>query len=210
MEKGKEITMFDSSECKYSSYEEFEKQKILCRECLVGKTYNCVVCSDGCKKNPIVVVAGEAPGNDELISGSPFVGKAGKKLRATINQLGFNKENTLITNVMPCRPLDNKFPIDRDLVLNCARKWVFQELLLLKPKFLLLLGNQPLNYIAGQTGITSKRGTWISIGSFECMPTYHPSFVIRKMYMEDGKEIEENFINDIKQVAVKAGFVKGE
>lgn len=200
--------MFECTECKYSSYEEFEKQKILCRECEVGKIYNCVVCSDGCKKNPIVVISGESPGSDELILGSPFVGKAGKKLRTTINQLGFNKENTLITNVIPCRPLDNKFPDDKEMVLNCARRWVFQELMLLKPRFILLLGNQPLNYIAGETGITSKRGQWISVVPFQCMPTYHPSYVIRKMYMENGKEVEDNFVNDIKQVAIAAGFIK--
>ena len=199
---------YSSTECKYSSYEEFEKQKILCRECEVGKAYNCVVCSDGCKNNPIVVLVGEAAGQTEIEENRPFVGKAGKKLRSTINQLGFNKENTLITNVIPCRPLDNKFPDSRDLVLNCARKWVFQELILLKPKFLLLLGNQPLNYIAGETGITSKRGKWIEVDQFKAMPTYHPSYVIRKMYMEEGKQIEENFVNDIKQVAIKAGFIK--
>ena len=190
----------------YSSYEEFEESKIKCRDCHVGSVYDRVICSDGCKDHPKIVICGEAPGRDEVDQGVPFVGKAGKLLRNVINKVGFRRDNALITNVIPCRPLNNKFPSDVILIKNCASKWLAQELALLKPEALLLLGNQPLKFLLGQVGITSKRGTWMKLGDIHVMPTYHPSYVLRKRYMKDGKEIITNFVNDVREVARLCGI----
>jgi len=198
---------------KFKSYEEFESRKVKCRDCFVGGTYSKVVPSDGCKSVPIVMVIGECPGADEVISGLPFVGKAGKLLRPTLNEFGFSKFNTLISNVMPCRPENNKFPTDRTIVHDCYSKWLREEILLTKVKYLLLLGAQPLKILIGQQGITKVRGQWFDL-SFEehnrntikALPTFHPSYVLRKEHMAEGKEIKEQFRNDIKEVAIKAEF----
>jgi len=190
----------------YNSYQEFEAKKTACRDCPVGLVYDCVVCSDGCKTNPVVMVCGEAPGNDELWSGKPFWGKAGKKLRYTLNKFGFRMHNTLITNVIPCRPLDNKFPVDTKMVKECVAKWLWVEIQMLRPKFMILLGNQPLKFILGRSGITSCRGEWYELEQIKMMPTYHPSYVIRKSHMSDGAEIDSEFEGDIRAVADAAGF----
>jgi DNA polymerase len=58
------------------------------------------------------------------------------------------------------------------------------------------------------TGITNLRGKWVDYNGIPCMPTYHPSYVQRKEHMEEGKQIKEDFISDIKTVAEKAGFIK--
>lgn len=188
----------------YKDYEEFNVAKEACRDCYVGQTYNKVVLSDGCKINPKVLIIGECPGADEIISGTPFVGKAGKLLRATLNKYGFRKNNSLISNTIPCRPLDNKFPKEEDMVAACFEKWLLQEITLTKPKYVLLIGAIPLKYVLGQKGITKCRGQWFE----NYMPTYHPSYVLRKMYMKEGKQILEHFENDIKEVAIKAGIYK--
>ena len=190
----------------FLNYDDFDSAKRMCRECSVGSVYNCVVCSDGCKASPLVVISGEAPGREELEQGRPFVGKAGKLLRDSINNLGFRRSNTLITNVIPCRPLDNKFPTDVALVKSCVSKWLEQELALLQPKVMILLGNQPLRFIMGCTGITSLRGTWLELGAIRVMPTYHPSYVIRKMHMADGEQITSEFLGDLKLAAQAVGL----
>ena len=187
-------------------YNDFEIKKVKCRDCSVGKVYNCVVPSDGNKKDPIVLICGEAPGSDELIQGFPFVGKAGILLRRTLNQFGYNKSNCLITNVLPCRPENNKFPSDSKLVDNCVYQWLRVEIELTKPKFILLIGATPTKFLLSKTGITQLRGQCFEYKGIPCIPTLHPSYVLRKQYMKEGKEIQANFSEDIKKVAELAGF----
>ena len=197
----------------YSKYEDFEREKVKCRDCSVGMVFNQVICSDGCKNDPVVMVIGEAPGKDELAKGRPFVGKAGKLLRATLNEYGYRQSNTIISNILPCHPNDNKFPTDKNLVCNCVRKWLAEEIKLLQPEYILSLGNQPLRFILEEDGITKSRGKWKHIWPkglphlISCMPTYHPSYVLRKEYMSEGNEIKQQFRQDIEELAKKAGII---
>jgi len=199
----------------YKDYAEFNAAKEACRDCYVGKTYNKVIPSDGCK-NPKVLIIGEAPGNLEVEQGKPFVGRAGKLLRVTLSKHGFNETNSLISNVLPCRPEGNKFPKEEDIVEACVNKWLMQEIELVKPKYILLVGSTSLYYLLKIRGITVNRGKWFYLSKeqqetgegVQCMPTYHPSYVLRKMYMTEGKQILEHFENDIKEVAIKAGIYK--
>jgi len=196
----------------YDGYCSFEKDKEACRQCSVGMVYGKVVLSSGCKENPKVIVVGEAPGKDEVEQGEPFVGKAGKLLRLVLGECGFRKTNSLISNIIPCRPENNKFPQDASLVKACSNKWLVNEILLTKPSQLLLLGSQPLKYVLGLSGITKLRGKWYDFSAgldepIKCMPTFHPSYVLRKKYMSGGKAIRQSFEEDIKTVAKAAGFV---
>jgi len=192
----------------YQNYEEFNVSKEKCRDCEIGRVYNRVVLSDGNTINPIVVVIGEAAGSSEVEIGKPFVGKAGKLLRATLNLFGYNKGNSLITNTIPCRPKDNVFPKDEELIIKCMDKWLFAEIDMLKPKYLLLIGATPTKYILDMSGITKIRGQIFHYNNIPSIPTYHPSFVLRKQYMAEGKDIKECFEKDIKMVATMAGFKK--
>ena len=198
---------------KFSQYVSFEAAKEQCRCCSVGLIYDKVVLSSGCKGNPTVLILGEAPGKDEVIGGEPFVGRAGKLLRSVLCKYKFRKTNTLISNIIPCRPENNKFPQDTELVKRCCNKWLANEISLTKPDYMLLLGSQPLKYILNMSGITKLRGEWYNFSSDElgkvikCMPTFHPSYVLRKEHMTKGKIIKQNFTNDIKTVAKEAGFI---
>lgn len=198
---------------KYTSYEEFEKAKCQCRSCSVGLVYNCVVCSQGNKINPKIIIVGEAPGKDELLASppTPFVGKAGKLLRKVLEENNINSSNSLITNTIPCRPLNNKFPNDDSLVIECKNTWLKEELRLTNPDILLLVGAKSLKFLLNMEGITRIRGKFIkkrfNNKTIYIMPTFHPSFVLRKEYMAEGKQILQDFKNDIKNVAVLAGLM---
>lgn len=205
--------MTESSTSRFSSYRQFDDAKIHCRECHVGHVYDHVVCSDGCFGRPRVVVCGEAPGADEVVEGRPFVGAAGKVLRPVMNEFGFRKSNATITNVIPCRPERNQFPDDDDLVRRCMAMWLCEELRILDPDLLLVLGATPLKFLLMASGITAIRGRWCRLPNWHrevwAMPTYHPAFVLRKSKMQGGDEILAQFRSDIKAVAVRAGFVAG-
>ena len=197
------------------TYDEFNASKSACRDCWVGKVYDKVVSSDGCLSNPRVMVIGEAPGKDEIVEGKPFVGKCGKLLRSTMNTAGYRTDNTTISNIIPCRPPDNKFPKDNAIVKACIAKWLFREMVILKPTHILLVGSQPLKFVLGMDGITRNRGTWFplcidGLSAFHspiyCLPTFHPSYVLRHAYMKDGQEILAKFKQDIDTVAKASGI----
>lgn len=189
-------------------YKDFEENKLKCRACDVGKVYNCVVPSDGNKINPTVLIIGECPGADELVAGKPFIGKAGKLLRSTLNKFGYNENNSIITNTIPCRPCDNQFPKEVQLINSCMEKWLFQEIEILKPQYILLIGATPTKYLLKKkTGISLLRGQWFEFKNIPCVSTYHSSYVLRKQYMQEGKEIREDFEADIKCMAEKACFI---
>lgn len=192
----------------YQAHKDFDQAKEQCRDCLIGKVYNRVVLADGNSVDPVVLIIGEAPGREEVEHGKPFIGKAGKLLRSTLNQFGFRRANSLITNTIPCRPEDNKFPKDDSIVKSCTEKWLYQEIRLTHPKYIMLVGATPLKFVLGMTGITKSRGNWYRFQDTEtlCMPIFHPSYVNRKEYMEEGKIIKKQFIEDIETVAKKAGF----
>jgi DNA polymerase len=192
------------------SYQKFNEAKLSCRSCEVGMAYDQVVPSDGDTIHPVVMVIGEAPGKDELTQGSPFVGKCGKLLRNNLRVCGCHSGNTVITNVLPCRPPKNKFPKDNDLVKSCVNKWLMEEIKILKPSIILLVGSTPLKFVLGMKGITSCRGKWYPLKGMGfpviCMPTYHPSYVLRKEHMKEGPEIRLAFVKDIEAVTNVAGF----
>ena len=160
-------------------------------------------------ESPILMVCGEAPGGSEDEAGEPFVGKAGQTLRAVLRDTGvLDKGNTLISNVLKCRPPGNKFPTDGRPAV-CVSKWLSEEIRIAAPKRILLLGNVPLKYLVGMQGITKVRGTWLNVRGIRAMATYHPSYVCR----QDGEgdvATRENFEADISEVAGEVRDILGQ
>jgi uracil-DNA glycosylase family 4 len=195
----------------YKNYAEFNRAKQGCRACEIGKVYNCVVGSEGCTDNPLVMIVGEAPGADEVRRRRPFIGKSGQVLRRALRPCGYTKHNTLISNTIPCRPLDNQYPDDTLLVGECMARWLHPEIMLLRPKYMLILGAKALNAIFGLDGITARRGKWLLLETgglrIECLPTYHPSYVLRVRKLKGGHRKVADFVADIREVAACAGFL---
>lgn len=204
----------------YSTYKEFDECKLKCRECPVGLIYDRVVLSVGNKVDPLYMVIGEAPGKDEVKVGQPFVGKAGNVLRKECITNRLTPKNTLITNTIPCRPENNQFPNDKDLVCRCMRRWILEEIQLIKPKYILLVGATPTKYVLGiKTPISKVRGQVFegltiqaesgedtfqdcyNIPNIKCIPTFHPSYIVRNGSSELGKIVREQFQSDIRKFA---------
>lgn len=191
----------------FRTYEEFNKAKQQCRECEVGQVYNQVVKSEGNTENPDVLIIGECPGREEVEHQKPFVGQSGKILRKALSQAGINSNNSLITNTIPCRPENNKFPKDDMLVFRCRNVWLREEIRLISPNVILLVGSKPLKYTLNLTGITKWRGTIFKKKIKETekpisvIPTFHPAYLKRKKGSQDGETIQNNFVQDIETAA---------
>lgn len=127
--------------------------------------------------NAEVMIVGEAPSAREDETGEPFVGKSGQLLNEVLEQFGFDRDEMFVTNAVSCRPPDNRTPTKAEI--NKCRVWLDHQIDRVKPKFVLLLGNTPLQSVTGAAGITKQRGRPFEKDGILYIPTYHPSFILR-------------------------------
>lgn len=173
-----------------------------CSSCKMRAGCTQVVLGAGQLNKPLLLIVGEAPGQQDDEEGEPFTGAVGEILRVALRKTGIIKRtNSLITNVLKCRPPKNKFPKGEPAEI-CVTKWLWEEIKLAAPQRMLLLGGTALKYVAALDGITACRGQWYNIRGVRTMATFHPSFILRQNntgLMSYGATFED----DIKQVALE-------
>jgi DNA polymerase len=155
------------------------KQEILtCTKCNLSKTRNHVIYGEGNENAPILII-GEAPGRDEDLQGRPFVGKSGQLLDKILDACGFTREkHVFISNIVKCRPPDNRVPTTQEAVV--CMPYLLKQIELINPIMLILLGATALKYMVGsEHRITRERGTWLNLQGRLAMPVYHPAALLR-------------------------------
>ena len=131
----------------YNNWEELEKVVKQCRKCKLCETRKNVVFGVGNRGTDIMFI-GEGPGADEDAQGEPFVGKAGKLMNMAFDMLGIKREEVYIANIVKCRPPNNRNPQD-DEAENCL-DYLRNQVILVKPKIIVLLGSVALKNILGK------------------------------------------------------------
>ena len=169
-----------------------------CRDCRLGETAKWV-CLIGQGPVPCdVMIVGEAPGEREEGVRKPFSGTAGKLLDRMLDEAGLSRDKVYITNVVHCRPPDNRTPT-KDEIQSC-KKYLQAEMDLVKPKYVLLLGNVALQGVLGRSGITKYRGEIFEQGGVKYLPTLHPAAALRQpKYMSVIKADINRFARLVKQ-----------
>lgn len=179
----------------YDNWEELEEEAKQCKKCKLCQNRNNVVFGTGNKQADLMFI-GEGPGADEDMQGIPFVGKAGKLMNMAFEAIGLNRDDVYIANIVKCRPPSNRNPQD-DEAMACLN-YLRNQVILVKPKIIVLLGSVALKNILGKEyGITASRGKWIEKKGILYMPTWHPAALLR----DETKKID--FINDLQQVMGK-------
>ena len=109
-----------------------------------------------------LLIIGEAPGAQEDLEGKPFVGKSGKLLNGLLIQAGIDyKKDVYFSNVIKCRPPNNRKPTAREI--NIHKPWLLQQIKLVDPKFILLTGSIAMRAILeAKDSISNLRGQWIN------------------------------------------------
>ena len=121
---------------------------------------------------------GEGPGADEDRLGLPFVGKAGKLLDRMIDVIGLDREDVYLTNVVKCRPPNNRNPTS-DEVAHCMGI-LERQIELVNPNLIITLGNVSTQAsLPGSSGITKSRGNLKKYRDWNILPTFHPSYLLR-------------------------------
>ena len=173
----------------YETWEELEKSINNCQKCKLCKTRQNIVFGTG-NKNADIMFIGEGPGADEDRLGEPFVGRAGKLMDLAFEIVEIKREDVYIANIVKCRPPQNRNPEDDEA--KACMDYLRNQVILVKPKIIVLLGSVALKNILGKEyGITQARGKWIEKKGIMYMPTWHPAALLR----DENKKAD--FINDL-------------
>ncbi|WP_298336899.1 uracil-DNA glycosylase [Ferrimicrobium sp.] len=153
-------------------------QALVCQSCGLATTRTQVVVGEGEVPSDLMII-GEGPGAREDELGRPFVGRSGKLLDRLIQEeLGRTRDQVYITNVVKCRPPNNRDP--RPDEMHACAPWLERQIVLVDPRVILLLGKTAVSRVLGVTGsLTALRGRRHDRNGILVIPTYHPAYVLR-------------------------------
>jgi DNA polymerase len=173
-----------------------------CQSCGLAKTRTNVVVHRG-DTDMRVMVVGEAPGADEDATGSPFVGAAGQMLDKMFASVDVHTADLYVTNTLKCRPPNNRPPTDDEMV--ACRPWLEEQLAIVKPRFIVAVGNSALKWFTGKQGITRRRGQWFYFRDIPVMPIYHPSYILRTRGQDGPDSPRGQAYRDLQAIAMAYG-----
>jgi len=162
--------------------ETIKENVIKCTKCELCKTRTNAVPGKGNFQSDVIFV-GEAPGRNEDKNGEPFVGEAGKKLSIALEEAGISRDAVYITNIVKCRPPNNRVPNTSER--NTCQEYLKQEISIIKPKIICVLGNTAFNSILGGSEITKFRGKVVRKDNQLYFLTIHPAATIYNQKLID-------------------------
>jgi uracil-DNA glycosylase family protein len=178
-----------------------------CKGCDLWERGTQTVFGEGAHRAEVLFV-GEQPGNEEDLSGKPFVGPAGRLLDDALGAAGIDRAHTYVTNVVKHFKWEprgkrriHKKPNAGEIA--ACRPWLEAEISLVKPKVVVCLGATAAQALLGpQFKVTKQRGKFIkSTLAPYIIATVHPSSILRAPDDETRHDEKRKFIDDLKQVA---------
>ena len=178
-----------------------------CRACDLWKLGTQTVFGEGAPTARLMLV-GEQPGNDEDLTGHPFVGPAGKLLDRALAEAGIDRATVYVTNVVKHFKWEprgkrriHKKPSAREIA--ACRPWLDTEIALVKPRAIVCLGATAAQALLGrQFKVTARRGEAIpSPLAPLVLATVHPSSILRAPDDDTRRREMERFVDDLRTVA---------
>jgi len=158
-----------------------------CTNCRLHQTRNRAVPGEGDPDTEVIFV-GEGPGFNEDKQGRPFVGRAGDLLVKLLATIGWRREDVFITNVVKCRPPDNRDPFP-DEIAACA-PFLRRQLEVLDPAVVVTLGRFSMATFMPGARISQAHGTVRSVdpatgaAAATVFAMYHPAAALRTPAIE--------------------------
>src|SRR5919206_3660941 len=146
-----------------------------CPLCKLSRSRKNAVPGEGQLSAKIMFI-GEAPGRSEDEEGRPFVGAAGRILNNMLKKAGIERSKVFITNVVKCRPPNNRVPEDDER--TACRPYLERQISLVSPKIICILGSTAYTSILGGKSITASRGKFIVHEGQTYFLTVHPAAAI--------------------------------
>lgn len=175
--------------------DELKNSCLECEKCSLCKTRTNCVFGVG-NENADIMFVGEAPGEQEDLSGTPFVGRAGQLLDKFLYAVDINREDVYIANILKCRPPKNRDPLpdEEDACIDYLRRQVE----IIDPKVIVCLGRiSAMRLIKPDFKITQEHGAWFKKGKYLMTAVYHPAALLR-----DPRK-KEDMLKDMKMIKEK-------
>lgn len=184
-----------------------EKQKLLdnlykpfenCQKCPLGATRTENVVFGAGNPNAKLMFIGEGPGKEEAIQGKPFVGRSGQLLNKHLEMVGIEREDSYVTNVVKCRPPNNRTPKPNE-AKTCMNLLLFNQIKIIEPSIICTLGSFAYTCLTNNPKfkITKEHGRVETFKNLTIIPIYHPAFILRN------KSKLADFINDLKKLSIE-------
>lgn len=159
-------------------WNELQEACMSCQKCGLCETRQHVVFGVGNPKAQVMFV-GEGPGENEDLQGEPFVGRGGQLLDKMLAAVDLDrKTNVYITNIVKCRPPQNRDPQPQEQ--EACLPWLRNQFALLRPKILVCLGRiAAMKLIKPDIKITREHGVFFEKGGILMMATLHPAALLR-------------------------------
>ena len=180
-----------------TSLEAIAREVRACTNCRLHATRTLAVPGEGSPDTEVVFV-GEGPGFNEDRQGRPFVGRAGALLGKFLGSLGWRREDVFITNIVKCRPPENRDP-EPDEIAACA-PYLRRQLEILDPALVVTLGRHSLGRFMPGERISQAHGTIRPIdpatGAANALAfaLYHPAAALRT------PDIERTSYEDVARI----------
>lgn len=148
-----------------------------CTACRLHEGRTQAVFADGSPEADIMFI-GEGPGFNEDREGLPFVGKAGMLLNRLLREVGLDRSEVYIANVVKCRPPNNRDP--RPDEIEACKHFLVDQLRLVDPAVVMTMGNFSTKLLLKTSvGITRTRGQVYPWWGRVVIPTFHPAAALR-------------------------------
>lgn len=150
-----------------------------CPLCDLAKTHTNIVFGIGNKKAEVMLI-GEAPGATEDLKGEPFVGRAGKLLDVMLKSIGLDRKAVYITNILKCRPPNNRTPLPYEIQI--CMPYLKRQIELVNPKVIIAVGRTAAHALLNNDlSMDELRSGNYSYGpqKIPLFVTYHPAYLLR-------------------------------
>jgi uracil-DNA glycosylase family 4 len=182
-----------SAEERRAALVELYREVSACARCPLHSARTKVVFGAG-NANADLMFVGEAPGQQEDLQGLPFVGRAGKLLDQMLEEVGLERSDVFITNVLKSRPPGNRDPQPEEI--DACKPYLHKQVELIEPKVICTLGNFATKLLTrSQRGITGVHGRpqvhELGGRAVRVFPIYHPAAALRST--KTLEELREDF-----------------
>lgn len=187
--------------CKYANLEELRAACADCQRCALGETRTKLVFGVG-NPNADLMFVGEAPGEQEDLTGTPFVGRAGQLLDKYLYAVDIERKDVYIANILKCRPPKNRDPLpaEEDACIDYLR----EQVRLIQPKVIVCLGRiAAMRLIKPDFKISVEHGTWFEKDDYLMTAVYHPAALLR-----DPRR-REDMLRDMQAIKAKLDELGG-
>lgn len=177
------------------NWDELYAECMDCRKCSLADTRHNVVFGEGARDAEVMFI-GEGPGEQEDLTGRPFVGRAGQLLDDMLEMIDLRREKVFIGNMVKCRPPGNRDPlnIEQEACIGYLRN----QVALIRPKIIVCLGRiAAIRLMKDDFKITREHGQWMEKAGVWMMAMFHPSALLR-----DPSKRPESFV-DLKTLQAK-------